>query len=54
MTIAEGESRPNACLSQMPEKKTSSGFANNKIADQPVHSPIQIHAFVIRLLESLS
>ena len=50
MTTAEGESRP----SQTPGKIPSSGFANNKSTDQPAHSPILIHAFVIRLLESLS
>ena len=32
----------------------SSGFANNKDADQPAHSRSLVSAFVIRVLESVS
>ena len=35
------------------EKTCLRGFANNKGADQPAHSPSLISAFVIHLLESI-
>ena len=42
-----------AIISALTHVNLSSGFANNKGADQPAHPHSLISAFVIRLLESI-